>query len=324
MSQPLTLITDYELPGDALELTLTAGGVSSVRSPVPSLDSFVAVGKEASALIVQWASITAEVMDALPNLQFISRTGIGYDMIDVAAATERGIAVANTPFYCVEEVATHTLAMILSSSRGLIDFDRSVRNGQWSAISGRPMVARPSTTTVSVIGLGRIGSRVAAGCAALGFRVLVADPFVPDDDVRARGYEPVTRDVAISGADILTLHAPLTDETWHFLDSAALATMRSGSVVINTCRGALIDEAALCLSLQTGHLAGAALDVFEQEPLPATSPLLSTPGVALSPHAAWYSPEAMADLPVHAAMNVVDHFAGRATPAVVNPSVLGR
>lgn len=319
MTAPLILVTDCDLPGTVIEDTLRAAGLRAERAASVSPDDIAASGADAEGLVVQWARIDGDLMDRLPNLRLISRVGIGYDMIDVDAATARGIAVANTPSYCIEEVAAHTIAMIMTQARGLPAYDRAVRAGTWKAVDARPLAVRPSTTTVSVLGFGRIGSLVARGLRGLGFRVLVADPYAPADAVREAGCEPVEIPDAIARADILTLHVPLTDATRHLIDTAALATMKQGAVIVNTCRGPLIDEDALAASLRDGHLGGAALDVFAGEPLAADSPLRELDQVLLTPHAAWYSPEALADLPVHAAQNIIRSLAGDAVP-IVNPT----
>ncbi|MFE6996229.1 C-terminal binding protein [Microbacterium sp. NPDC057659] len=324
MQESLTLITDCDLPGDAAEQTLRAAGLHAVRAPETSTETLAALGADAEALIVQWHRIDGALMDRLPNLRFISRLGIGYDMVDVAAATERGIAVANTPSYCIEEVAAHTVAMIMAQGRGLPAYDRALREGVWKPVDARPFAVRPSRTTVSVLGFGRIGSLVARGLRGLGFRVLVADPYAPEQAVRDAGCEPATIDDAIAAADILSLHVPLTDETRYLIDAAAIGRMKPGAVVVNTCRGPLIDEAALVDALTDGSIGAAALDVFEVEPLAAESPLRTAPNVLLSPHAAWYSPEALQDLPVHAAENVIRFLAGDEVPAIVNRAVLAR
>lgn len=322
MNSDLVLLTDSDLPGTAAGDTLSAAGLSYVEAHSRDAATIAAAGADATALIVQWAPITAEVMDQLPNLKIISRLGIGVDMVDIDAATARGIAVANTPTYCLEEVATHTLALILAQARGLSRYDAAVRAGQWSAVAAVPMSIRPTATTVSVIGYGRIGRMVAASLTAMGFRVVVSDPFLDEAAALAAGVTPMPLADALAAADILTLHAPLTSETRHMLNAASIATMRQGAVVVNTCRGPLIDEEALADALESGHLGGAALDVFAEEPLPATSRLRESDRVVLTPHAAWYSPEALADLPVHAARNVVDFLQGREVPAILNPQAL--
>lgn len=318
MTSDLVVITDCDLPGSAAEDTLRAAGLTASRAASPSADDIVAAAEDASALIVQWAPITAALLDRLPSVRFISRLGIGYDMIDVAAASERGVLVANTPAYCIDEVATHTIAMILGLGRGLLGYDRAVRNGEWSAVAATPMAVRPSVTTIAVVGYGRIGSLVAQRCSALGFRVVVADPVVAADRILSDGLEPVTLADAVAQADVLTLHAPLTAATHHLIGAPAIASMKPGAVIVNTCRGPLIDEDALADALETGRIASAAIDVFATEPLPAGSRLRTLDNVLLTPHAAWYSPQALADLPVHAAANIIDHWAGRPVPAIVN------
>jgi len=319
MLKESVIITDCDLPGTAVKDVLSEASHAVSYASSTSADDIVAAAGDAEALVVQWATIDAALLDRLPNVKFISRLGIGYDMIDVDEATKRGIAVANTPAYCIEEVAAHTVAMILSQARGLKAYDAQVHEGSWAAVSASPMSIRPSLSTVSVIGYGRIGSLVAAGCAALGFQVLIADPFQDADRIRAAGYTLVDAREAIARADILTLHAPLTEKTHHLIDAAALSSMKSTSALVNTCRGPLVDEGALADALDRGIISGAALDVFASEPLGASSRLRGRPNVQLSPHAAWYSPQSLADLPVHAAMNVVKFFSGQPVEAIVNP-----
>lgn len=324
MTQHTIVITDSDLPGAGAERALADAGHRVVNANSSEPRDILAAGSEATGLVVQWATISSDIMAALPNLRVISRLGIGYDMVDVAAASELGIAVTNTPAYCVEEVAGHTLAMIMSLSRGLPGYDAAIRGGDWAPTAGHPMVARPSTTSVAIVGYGRIGALVAKHCASIGFRVLVADPFIDPQHIRAAGLLPTELDDAITQADILSLHVPLVPETHHLINAEALAAMRPGAVVVNTCRGPLIDEEALAGSLRSSHTGAAALDVFENEPLRTDSPLRDAPNLLLSPHAAWYSPEALADLPLHAARNVNEFLAGRPVAEIVNPDYASR
>jgi D-3-phosphoglycerate dehydrogenase / 2-oxoglutarate reductase len=317
---PLVVVTDSDLPSDgAEERMLREAGLEARRADCASEQDVIERCGGADALIVQWAPISARVLDALPAVRMISRLGIGYDMIDVEAATARGVAVANTPDYCIEEVACHTLALVLDQARGVVGLDRAVRAGRWAAPASYPDAARPSTTTIAVIGYGRIGVRVAAALRATGFEVLVHDRFVSDRSIRDDGHVPVTLADALGRADVVTLHVPLTAETQHMIDAGAIAAMRPGARLVNTCRGGLVDERALADALERGHLAGAGLDVFEAEPPPAESPLRSLPQVTLSPHAAWYSRAALADLPVLATRQAIDFLAGRPVAAIVNP-----
>jgi D-3-phosphoglycerate dehydrogenase / 2-oxoglutarate reductase len=305
------VITDSDLPSLGVEeALLAAAGVDLERADCRTSDEVAAAGAEADALIVQWAAVDDAALARMPRLRFISRLGIGYDMIDVEAAAARGIAVANTPDYCTEEVAAHALALVLACTRGVVAADRQVRAGGWAAAELAPPARRPSQVALGVLGLGRIGRRVVECAQAIGFRVLAHDPALP--------AESVPLDELLAGADVLTLHLPLTPATRHVIDAAALARLPAGAIVVNTSRGPLIDEAALVEALRTRHLAGAALDVFEREPLPADSPLRALPGVILSPHAAWYSPQSLTELPRLATQQVLDFLAGAAVPNVVN------
>lgn len=321
LAGPTVVITDSDLSSDDDEHVLRDAGFATVRLQAKTENEVVAGLSRAGAdaLIVQWAPVSAAVLDAAPRVRFISRLGIGYDMIDVAAATERGVAVANTPDYCVDEVVAHALAMSLWLLRGLGRFDAAVRKSEWSAVAAYPLACRPSEATIGVVGLGRIGARVAGQAAALGFRVLASDPYAAPDGVALTTFEDLLR-----RSDLVTLHAPLTEETRHLLRAETLALMRPGALLVNTCRGGLVEEAALVEALRSERLGGAALDVFETEPLPAASPLRQLPNVLLSPHAAWYSAASLAELPVQAARQVVDFLTGRPVPSIVNPDYAER
>jgi D-3-phosphoglycerate dehydrogenase len=317
---PTVAITDSNLASTADEDILREAGITAVRLRASTEGDVIAALSRvpADALIVQWAPVTAAVLDAAPRCRFVSRLGIGYEMIDVAAATRRGVAVANTPDYCVGEVAAHTLAMALWLVRGLGRFDAAVRAGQWAAAAAYPAAARPADTVIGVVGLGRIGTQVATQAEALGFNVAGHDPYAaPGGGIRLTSLEHLLR-----SSHLVTLHAPLTAETRHLIRADTIALMRPGALLVNTCRGGLIDEPAVAAALRAGRLAGVALDVFETEPLPAESPLRSLPNVLLSPHAAWYSPASLAELPVRAAQQVVDFLAGLPVPSIVNPAYL--
>jgi len=313
------VITDSDLPGDNGVGALRAAGLNPAFATSPSSDDIVEQADGSSALIVQWAKINDELLARLPALRVISRLGIGYDMIDVDAATRRGIAVANTPAYCVDEVTTHTLALILSLSRGLISYDREVRSGVWQATQAKPRALRPAATTALVAGFGRIGSAVATRLNALGFQVLVYDPFVERSKIESHGLIAVGLNEGLARSEVVTLHVPLTADTHHMLNRETLALIPDGGLVFNTCRGGLIEERALIENLASGRLGGAGLDAFEGEPLTPEHPLLALPNVIVSPHAAWYSPESLADLPRQAAENVVQFLAGEKVTSIVNP-----
>jgi D-3-phosphoglycerate dehydrogenase / 2-oxoglutarate reductase len=320
-ARPTVAITDSDLASTEDEGVLREAGLTAVRLQASGEDGLIAALAQvpADALIVQWAPVTAAVLDAAPGCRFISRLGIGIDMIDIAAATRRGVAVANTPDYCVDEVVAHTLAMTLWLVRGLGKFDAAVRDGQWAA-AAYPAAARPAGTVIGVVGLGRIGAQVAAQAAALGFEVLGHDPYAA---AAPAGVRLTSLEDLLANSHLVTLHAPLTAETRHLIRADTIGLMPPGALLVNTCRGGLIDEAAVAAALRAGRLAGAAMDVFETEPLPADSPLRSLPNVLLSPHAAWYSTASLAALPVRAAQQVVDFLAGVEVPSIVNPAYRG-
>jgi D-3-phosphoglycerate dehydrogenase len=322
MSHGKVIVLDYDLPGQPVEDVLSNAGFSPIRAESHDLENIGKWGAGAVGLVVQWAQVTPAMMDQLPDLKAISRLGIGYDMIDVDAAGERGIAVMNAPDYCIEEVAAHTIAMIMDAVRGITRYDRDVKADTWQpVVPGRP-ARRPSTMTVGVVGFGRIGRLVATYSSALGFSVVVSDPYADGDVVRADGHEVVELPELLELSDVVTLHAPLNDETHHMMNQSTFALMRPGATVVNTCRGGLIDEAALAEALESSHVGLALLDVYDSEPLAANSALRALPNTILTPHSAWFSPESLIDLPVHAARNIVAFLSGDPVPSVVNRHAL--
>ncbi len=324
MTRPLVVITDSNLPSDQVEEELlTRAGFDVIRANCQSEQDVIDAAEQADALIVQWAPITRAVIEKLACCRFISRLGIGWDMIDVDAASQVGIAVANTPDYCIEEVAAHTIALALGSSRGLPGLEQSLRRSEWAVAANTPTVLRPSATSFAVVGFGRIGARVAEIAHAIGFRVVVCDPYVDGEKIARQGFRASSFEAALADAHLVSLHVPLTDETYHLIDADALERMDGDSFLVNTSRGGLIDETALATALVASTIGGAALDVFEREPLPDDSPLLRAPNLMLTPHAAWYSTQALAELPLHAAQQVVDFFAGEPPKSILNPGYLG-
>jgi D-3-phosphoglycerate dehydrogenase / 2-oxoglutarate reductase len=316
----LVVITDSDLPLDGvMDEILELSGFQVRRENCRSEEDVIAAAADAVGLIVQWARVGERAFAALPRLRAISRLGIGIDMVDTDAATRHGVAVANTPDYCIEEVALHAMALAFVLLRGIVSHDGAVRAGRWEPVSGYPNARRPSATTFGSLGFGRIGRRVVQGALAMGFRVIVHDIEPLSNAIDAAGAEPVGFDELLARSDLLTVHAPLTPDTRRILDADALAKMKPGAFLVNTTRGELIDEAALAAALEAGHLGGAALDVFPTEPLPIDSPLRRAPRIVLTPHSAWYSPEALAELPRRAAENLTMLLAGEETSSLLNP-----
>lgn len=243
---------------------------------------------KADALIVQWAPITRSVIDGMNQCKVIVRYGIGIDNIDLVAAKEKGIPVCNVPDYCIDEVSDHTIALALVALRQIIETDQRLRKGDWRIILPRP-VSSFSNLNFCVAGFGRIAKEVAQRAIGLHFRVKAYDPFVDPAVIKAAGVEPVSLDQLLQDADVLSLHLPLNADTVHFINKASIKKMKQGSLIVNTSRGGLIDSTALAEAVNNKEIWGAALDVFEEEPLPLNHILYQVPGVILSSHVAWYS-----------------------------------
>lgn len=305
--RPRVLITDNDLGDSAMETAAMeqALGAEVIVRQYRNEEEVLAGVQELNpdALIVQWAPISAAVMDAMPGCKVISRLGIGVDMIDLDAAKVRGIDVQNVPTYCIEEVATHAFAAALALWRSVPALDAQVRSGEWSAITFAPQMKRLSDATVGIVGMGRIGRTVAKGFEAWGSSIIVHDPVATSAE-----FTYVDLDTLVAESDIISLHAPLTDETRHMINAQTIALMTKQPIIVNTSRGPLIDEAALVAGLESGKVGGAALDVFAIEPLPLESALRSAPNVILTPHAAWASAQALPDLRRLAAQNIIDFF----------------
>ncbi len=324
------VITDLEHPTIAPELEVLAAIEARVeRYDCRTEQEVIEAGVGADGLMVAFAPITAKVLESLPGCSIVARYGTGVEMIDVMAATERGVVVTNVPDFCMDEVADHTLALLLASARKIVYLDRAVRDG-WAASDGywrTTTIANPmyrlSKQSLGIIGLGRIGQRVARRAQAFGMRVIAApDEAVSPAQAAELNVSVVPLEEVFAQADYLSLHVPLTEKTYHLVDAERLALMKPTATIVNASRGPVIDQAALVQALQSGRLGGAALDVYEQEPLAPDDPLLEMENVVLCSHAAWYSVDAFHEMKVKTAQAIVDHFQGRVPRYVLNPAVL--
>lgn len=299
------VITDHAFLSLEPERQVLSGLAEVIdRSPLRSEDEVIQACTDADALIIGFVPITARVMDALPRLRCVVRYGVGYETIDVPAATTRGVWVANVPDYCVPEVADHALALMLALARKIIPLDAALRRGEWATVKIAKPIHRLAGATLGLIGMGRIGREVARRAQAFGLRVLVYDKYLSAEQAQAVGATPVELDELLRAADFVSLHTPLTPETHGLINAEALSKMKPSAYLINVARGAIADTHALAAALQAGTIAGAALDVFEEEPLPADHPIRRAPNTILNSHAAWYSEEAMAQLQRNAAEEV--------------------
>ena len=298
------LLTDHDYADLELErATLQAAGIDLVDGGrALTEDAVIAAGRGCSALLLQYAPITARVLDALPEVGLVSRIGAGYDTVDTAACAQRGVWVSNSPDYGVGEVATHALAMVLGLIRHLPFYDRDIRAGTWHYESAGK-VRRCADMTLGILGLGRIGKRMAYLSRNLFRRVLACDPYLIDGDFPAY-VERATLDSLFEQSDAISLHTLLNDQTRGMVGARLFGLMRPGSYFVNTSRGAVVDIDALVAALREGRLDGAGIDVLPQEPIAADHPLATHPRVILSPHAAFYSVEAERDLRRKSAQNI--------------------
>lgn len=274
-------------------------------------DETIAVVADAAVVLVNFAPITRRVLDSMKPDSVIIRYGIGYDNVDVAAAAERGIRVCNVPDYGADTVADHTVASLLTLLRKINLLDRAVRERGWLQPGELGPLPGFADTTVGLVGTGRIGRAVAARLQPFGFKVIAYDPFVARSSLAELNIRSVDLDELLASAHAVSLHAPLTEENHHLIGKKALRQMRPGAVLVNTSRGGLVDPDALVESLRDGHIGGAALDVFEMEPLPVGSELRAFQNVLLTPHAAFFSDASLANLQRLATEEAERAWAGR-------------
>jgi Phosphoglycerate dehydrogenase and related dehydrogenases len=301
----IIVITDCDHPSIELERSIfAAAGYETRLAQAHTPEQVIEAGRDAVALLTQYAQVTASVFEALPACRVVGRYGAGVDNIDVGAASEHNVGVVSVPDYSVNEVSDHALALLLALTRGVVGLDRAVHAGVWD-FRAAGEIRRTSTLLLGVVGMGRIGRALATKAQAVGFRVLGHDPFLS----AVEGIPLVGLDELLASADAVSLHVPLSDATRHMIDEAALARTRSGVLLVNTSRGGLVDQTALLVALQRGQVGGAALDVVESEPLAADDPLLAMPNVVVTPHAGFYSRESIEELKGRVAAGIVHALA---------------
>lgn len=314
------VIIDSNFPNNEPEREVfAAAGLAAQRLEDTSEASLREVGRTADAVLVQFAALTKDILQVWTRCKLIVRYGIGYDNVDVEAATALGIQVCNVSGYCLDEVADHTAALILAASRKLLQSHESIRSGVWDVASVVRPMPKLSNQQVGIVGFGRIGERVSARLRPFGFRLKVYDPYLSEEAAQAKGVEKEAGLRALlESSDLVTLHLPLLAGTHHLLNAESIGWMKPTAAVVNTSRGALIDTAALAEALRERRLGFAALDVFEQEPLPEDHPLRTCGHALLTPHAAYYSDSSMIELQRLAAEEIVRRAQGKPPLSPVN------
>ena len=313
------LITDYTFPDLQIEESvLQDPQIEVTGGQYKTVDDLKSMVADADAVITQFAPVDRDVIAAMQNARVIVRYGIGVDNVDLEAAKEKNIPVCNIPDYCIDEVADHTLAFILGLTRQVTPNALSIREGDWGLATPLDQMRTLRDQTVGILGFGRIGQEVANRLRPFKCSLLVCDPVVSADAILAAGATPVTLDELLAQADILSLHCPSTAATQGIINASTIAQMKPGSLIINLARGDLIDSSSLIYALQSGHLAGAALDVCDVEPMPQESALRSMPNVIAAAHIASASPKSIQKLRSTAAQIALSALQGTPLPNIVN------
>jgi D-3-phosphoglycerate dehydrogenase len=317
------VLTDYVWGSLDVEKKTLEGLADLVALQTKKPEEFLAQAEDCDALLNTYAGpITAEVMARMPKCRIIARYGIGVDTIDLDAATQAGIIVTNNPTYCIEEVAEHTMALVLACARKVAVYDRLVRGVRWELPPGKPMF-RLSGRTLGLVGFGNIARQVAVRAAAFGMRILFADPFVQEGQHDTPGKKMKLHDL-LGESDFVSLHPPLTPETRKMINEDALSRMKATAFLINCSRGPIVDADALCGALDAKKIAGCALDTTDPEPLPDSHPLRGRENVIITPHVAWYSEQALLGLQAGAPSEVRRVLSGEWPVNVVNRAVKGK
>jgi D-3-phosphoglycerate dehydrogenase len=292
-------------------------GAELILAQIKEEEDLIRICKDADGLLNQYSLLPRKVLEKLPKCKVIGRYGVGIDSVDLKAATDLGIIVANVPDYCVDEVADQALSMMLALIRKTVFFDQRVKSNEWDFRQGRP-VQRIKGKTLGLIGSGRIGLEVAKRISAFGVRVMAFDPYLqkPPEGIELKDFDTVLKE-----SDFISIHCPLNESTRHLLGEKEFQKMKKKPLIINTSRGPIIDEMALTRALTKAQVSGAGLDVLEKEPPDPKNPLLKMENVIIAPHISFYSEESISELKRRTAENVSSVLLGKWPRSVVNQEV---
>jgi D-3-phosphoglycerate dehydrogenase len=317
--KPKIVVTDCDHPTVEIEKEILSEiDPEFILAQCNTEDEVIEVAKDADGIINQYAPITRRVIESLKRCKVIARYGVGVDNIDVEAATEHKIIVANVPDYCIDEVSTHTMALILACARGITLLDRKRREKRWDFTLAKPLF-RTQGKILGLFGLGKIARAIAQKALGFGFKIIAYDPYVPKVD---GGIKLVEFSQLLSDSDFVSLHVPLTAETRHSFGENELKKMKKTAYLINTSRGPIVDEKALYQAMKNRWIAGAALDVMEKEPPDWNSSLLQLDNLIITPHISFYSEESYVELKTKVAQAVLSVLKGELPRAIVNPQVV--
>ena len=326
--RPKVIISDYDYGDYEVERAiLEAAGARVVALQAKCEEDLFEEVKDCAAIMNQYARVGARTIEHMEQCKVIARYGVGVDIVDVEAATRKGIMVTNVQNYCTEEVADHAITLWLTLARKILAFNEATHKGIWRWQSGAP-IFRLRGKEFGIVSFGKIGQAISERAKAFGVNVIVYDPYVPEDVIRAHGVERVSKDEILRRSDYLCMQVPMLPDTRHFLSDSEFSLMKPGAIVINTGRGPTIDNKALYRALTEGTLGGAGLDDPEEEPAkkaswdPADNPLFSLPNVIVTPHAAYYSEESILQARETAARQVALVLTGQTPDYPLNLSAL--
>ena len=315
------VITDCDHPSVEIERTILCEiDAEFILESCRTEDDVIASAADADGIINQYAPITKRVIESLKRCKVITRYGVGVDNIDVEAATEHHIIVANVPDYCVDEVSTHAITLMLVCARGITLLDRKVRDEKWDFTLAKPLF-RTQGKTLGLFGFGKIAKMVAQKASGFGFKIIAYDPYISKVN---GGINLVEFSQLLSDSDFLSIHVPLTVETKRSFSENELRNMKKTAFLVNTSRGPIVDEKALYMALKEKWIAGAALDVMEKEPPDWGNPLLTLNNLTITPHISFYSEESYVELKTKAAESVLSVLKGELPKTLVNPKATKR
>ena len=319
--RPRIVITDCDHPSVEIERKILSEiDPEFILAQCNTEDEVIEAAKDADEIITQYAPITRRVVESLKRCKVIARYGVGVDNIDVEAATEHKIIVANVPDFCIDEVSTHTMALILACARGIILLDRKIKEKKWDFTLAKPLF-RTHGKILGLFGLGNIARAVAKKASGFGFKIIAYDPYVSKVNL---GVKLVELSQLLTDSDFVSIHVPLTTETRHSFGKNELKVMKKTAYLINTSRGPIINEKDLYIALKERWIAGAALDVMEKEPPDWENSLLKLDNLIITPHISFYSEESYIELKTKVAQAVLSVLKGELPRAIVNPQVVKR
>lgn len=314
-------VTDYVFPDLEIEKQeLKKIGAELVKSRGSDEESIIEVAENADGILNCYAELTPRVIESLKNCKVIARYGIGVNNVNMLTATKKGIIVTNVPDYCIEEVSDHALALILACARKICQLNKTVKSGKWDFKDYRP-IYRLKGQTLGIVSFGKIPRRLVEKVSAYKFNIIAYDPYVDKEIAAKYSVKLVKFEELLKESDIITVHAPLTKETKGMFGSEQFKIMKNSAYLINTARGGLIKDSDLAQALKEGEIAGAGLDVLEDENVDTHHPLVNLENVIITPHSAFYSNQALKDLQYKAVQEVIRVLTGEKPKSCVNPEV---